>query len=223
MDKNCFVSWSGGKDSCLSYYKAMENGYNPKKLFTMFSIENGISSAHRLSESVIKAQARAIGIESLIGKALFDEYEKVFVNELKAFKKQGIDYGIFGDIDLEEHREWEEKVCQKASINAILPLWQRKRRDIVEEFLDLGFKAKIIVVNTTMLDARFLGKDLSYPLMREIEEFGADVCGENGEYHTVVYDGPIFKRPVQLEFGNEIVPIEDKWAQIRVEAGELLI
>lgn len=184
----------------------------------MFSIENCVSSAHRLKESIIKAQACAIGIDYLFGKALFDEYEKVFVSNLNVFKNQGIDYGIFGDIDLEEHREWEKKVCQKVSIDAILPLWQRKRREIVEEFLDLGFKAKIIVINTTMLDARFLGKDLSYSLMKEIEEFGADVCGENGEYHTVVYDGPIFKHPVDLEFKNEIVPVQDKWAQIEVAA-----
>ncbi|MGF7060481.1 diphthine--ammonia ligase [Brassicibacter mesophilus] len=217
MQKNCFVSWSGGKDSCLALYKALEQGYNPKKLFTMFSMENGISSAHRLNEVIINAQANAIGIEHVLGRALFDDYEEVFISNLKAFKEQGIDYGVFGDIDLEEHREWENKVCQRASIISVLPLWQSNRRDIVKEFLELGFKAKIVVVNTAMLDAKFLGHDLSYSLMREIEEYGADVCGENGEYHTVVYDGPIFKHSIDLICGRDIIPIGEKWAQIEVE------
>lgn len=216
MNKNCFVSWSGGKDSCLALYRSIEQGYIPKKLLTMFSIENGISSAHRLKENILKAQATAIGIDHLVGKALFDDYEEIFVSNLKLFKEQDINYGIFGDIDLEEHKKWEDKVCQKASITSVLPLWQRNRKEIVQEFLDLGFKAKIIVVNTTMLDAKFLGKDLSYSLIKEIEEYGADACGENGEYHTVVYDGPIFKKPVELKYGDEIIPVGEKWAQIEV-------
>ncbi len=218
MSKDCFVSWSGGKDSCLAMYKAIEQGYRPKKLLTMFSMENDISSAHRLKEGIIKSQASAMGIEYSVGRALFSDYEEIFVSTLKHFKQQGIDYGIFGDIDLEEHREWENRVSQTASITAILPLWQRSRKDIINEFLDLGFKAKIIVVNTEIFKIKFLGRDLSYALVREIEEFGADVCGENGEYHTVVYDGPIFKHPVDLVYGNDIIPVGEKWAQIEVKS-----
>lgn len=216
VDKNCFVSWSGGKDSCLALYRAIELGYNPKKLLTMFSAESGISSAHRLKEEVIRAQAAAMGIECFIGRALFAEYEEIFVSNLKLFKEQEMDYGIFGDIDIEEHRQWEERVCSGASIVAVLPLWQEDRKQLVKQFLNLGFKAKIVVVDTTMLDRRFLGQDLSHSLIREIEEWGADVCGENGEYHTVVYDGPIFKGNVGLKFGGEIIPVGDKWAQIEV-------
>ncbi|HHV97526.1 MAG TPA: diphthine--ammonia ligase [Clostridiaceae bacterium] len=216
MNRNCFVSWSGGKDSCLAFYKAVRAGYSPKKLFTMFSKENDISTAHRLKEEVLRAQALAIGIEHTVGRALFNEYEEVFVHNIKQFKKEGLDYGIFGDIDIEEHKQWEEKVCKRASITAVLPLWQKNRRNLVQEFLNLGFKAKIIVVNTTMLDKRFLGQDLSFSLLDEIEKCGADVCGENGEYHTVVYDGPIFRQPVNLVFDNNIIPVEDNWAQIQV-------
>lgn len=216
MNRNCFVSWSGGKDSCLAFYKAVRAGYSPKKLFTMFSKENDISTAHRLKEEVLRAQALVIGIEHTVGRALFNEYEEVFVHNIKQFKKEGLDYGIFGDIDIEEHKQWEEKVCKRASITAVLPLWQKNRRNLVQEFLNLGFKAKIIVVNTTMLDKRFLGQDLSFSLLDEIEKCGADVCGENGEYHTVVYDGPIFRQPVNLVFDNNIIPVEDNWAQIQV-------
>ena len=95
MNKNCFISWSGGKDSCLALYEAIQQGYTVKKMLTMFSVENGISSAHRLKEEIIKAQGSAIGIECLIGKALFEAYEEVFVSSAKLFKAYGIDYAIF--------------------------------------------------------------------------------------------------------------------------------
>ncbi len=217
LNKNCFVSWSGGKDSCLALYKAIESGYEPQKLLTMFSLESGISSAHRLDENIFRAQAEAIGVESIIGRAEFNDYENVFVSYIKSFKEQGINYGVFGDIDLEEHRQWEEKVCEKAAITAVLPLWKISRKDIVKEFINLGFKAKIAVVDTTSLDTKFLGQDLSLSLIGEIEDFGADACGENGEFHTVVYDGPIFKKSIKLNFGTEVIPVGEKWAHIKIQ------
>ena len=216
MNKNCFVSWSGGKDSCLALFRAMSQGYKPKMLFTMFSIENDVSSAHRLNEDIIKAQVNALALESTIGRAKFEDYETVFVRNLEAFKSQDINYGIFGDIDLDEHRKWEETVCEKAQMTAVLPLWQEDREKLVKEFIDLGFKAKIVVVNKTMMSPEFLGRDLSHELLEEIEKTGADVCGENGEYHTVVYDGPLFKTPLNLNFSKEVKDIEGKWAKIDV-------
>lgn len=216
MNKNCFVSWSGGKDSCLALFRAMSQGYKPKMLFTMFSIENDVSSAHRLNEDIIKAQVNALYLESTIGRAKFEDYEAVFVRNLEAFKSQDIKYGIFGDIDLDEHRKWEETVCEKAQMTAVLPLWQEDREKLVKEFIDLGFKARIVVVNKTMMSPEFLGRDLSHELLEEIEKTGADVCGENGEYHTVVYDGPLFKTPLNLNFSKEVKDIEGKWAKIEV-------
>ncbi|WP_313019622.1 diphthine--ammonia ligase [Acetoanaerobium noterae] len=216
MDKNCFVSWSGGKDSCLALFRAMSQGYKPKMLFTMFSIENDVSSAHRLNEDIIKAQVNELELESTIGRAKFEDYEAVFVRNLESFKSQDIQYGIFGDIDLDEHRKWEETVCEKAQMTAVLPLWQEDRKKLVKEFIDLGFKARIVVVNKTMMSPEFLGRDLSHELLEEIEKTGADVCGENGEYHTVVYDGPLFKTPLNLNFSKEVKDIEGKWAKIEV-------
>lgn len=216
LNKNCFVSWSGGKDSCLALFKAKELGYNPVKLLTMFGLEE-ISSSHRLDEKMIKAQAESIGIDYIIGKSGFDEYEKIFVSNLNKFKEQGINYGIFGDIDLEEHKQWEDRVCKSAGMEAVLPHWKRDRKEIVKEFINLGFKAKIVVVNTTMISTKFLGQDLSFSLIEEIENAGADPCGENGEYHTVVYDGPIFKNPVDIKFNFDIIPVGENYAQIIVK------
>ena len=101
-------------------------------------------------------------------------------------------------------------------MTAVLPLWQEDRKKLVKEFIDLGFKAKIVVVNKTMMSPEFLGRDLSHELLEEIEKTGADVCGENGEYHTVVYDGPLFKTPLNLNFSKEVKDIEGKWAKIEV-------
>lgn len=216
MKKYSFISWSGGKDSCLALYKSIKMGYIPKKLLTMFSKENNISTAHRLKKEIIREQALSIGLEYVIGETLFQDYEEKFVNNLKAFKKQGIDYGVFGDIDIENHKLWEDNICKKGNMKAILPLWQCRRKEIVEEFLSLGFKAKIVVVNKNMLDSYFLGKDLSLSLIQDIENYGADACGENGEYHTVVYDGPIFKNKARFLFGNEIINIGENYAQIEV-------
>ena len=99
---------------------------------------------------------------------------------------------------------------------AVLPLWQQNRRALVEEFLALGFKARIVVVNTTMLPAASLGHDLSPEVMAAIEDEGADACGENGEYHTVVYDGPLFQQPVPIRTGKEVIPVGDSYAQLKV-------
>lgn len=214
-NKRCFVSWSGGKDSCLALYKAIQQGFEPLLLFTMFSLEYRESSSHRVGEDVLKAQADALGIKHLLGRASFHEYEKVFVSNLIDFKKQGIEIGIFGDIDIDEHKEWEDMVCAKASMVSFLPLWNMKRRDVLIEFLETGFKAKIVVVDTTMLNPDFLGRDLNREIMEEIKAAGADVCGETGEYHTIVYDGPIFKKPLDLKLDNEIKIIEDRWAKIK--------
>ena len=101
-------------------------------------------------------------------------------------------------------------------MTAVLPLWQENREKLVKEFIDLGFKARIVVVNKTMMSPEFLGRDLSHELLEEIEKTGADVCGENGEYHTVVYDGPLFKTPLNLNFSKEVKDIEGKWAKIEV-------
>ena len=215
-EKSCFVSWSGGKDACLAMYKACRLGYKPRKLLTMFSRERSISSAHLLPEKLILAQAAALGVEPVIGRALFHEYEAVFVQILRELQKEEIAYGIFGDIDIAEHREWEEKACRQAGLSAVLPLWQQDRRALLEEFITLGFKARIVVVNTAMLPAAFLGRDLSLETVAAVEAAGADACGENGEYHTVVYDGPLFQKPVALRTGREIIPAGGSYIRLAV-------
>lgn len=200
-DRIFFSSWSGGKDSCLALYRAIRQGGSPRCLFTMFA-EDGIRSrSHGLSPAIIEAQAAAMGVDSRVAEAAWDEYEKVFLACLASLKQEGIEDGIFGDIDLVPHREWVERVCGEHDITAHLPLWQAARTDLLDEFMAAGFRAMIVVVNEKRLDASFLGREINRETIADLEAAGVDACGEEGEYHTVVIDGPLFSAPLAIEKG----------------------
>ncbi|MGM0446318.1 MAG: diphthine--ammonia ligase [Bacillota bacterium] len=212
MDNKSFCSWSGGKDSTLSLYKALNAKMDVKYLLNMMNEDGKNSRSHNLPLDIIKAQSDSLNIPLITKKTTWETYEEIFIDTLKQFNKDGIKYGIFGDIDLEDHRKWEEKVCEKANLNAVLPLWQQKRKVLLKEFLDLGFKTMIVVVNESYLDKKYLGKILDKELVNEFEEIGIDPNGENGEYHTVVLDGPIFNYPIKVKKQN-ILHNEGYWFQ----------
>lgn len=204
MQKTFVMSWSGGKDSALAYYRAVLEGHVPLALFTMFEEDGSKSRSHGLPIEVMEAQAERMGLPLVIGKASWSGYEKEFIKQLKEFKAQGIDMGVYGDIDLEDHLKWVEKVSAEADMSVGHPLWQEPRRKIVKELVGEGFRAVITVVDTKRLDERFLGRDFTYDLIDELEAEGVDVCGEEGEFHTVIVDGPIFVEPVPVIFGEKI-------------------
>lgn len=197
--RSFFCSWSGGKDSCLAFYHAVQTGGKPRCLFTMLSEEGERSRAHALPVKILENQASSLGIPLITGSASWGGYEKVFVDQLRKFKEEGIEFGVFGDIDLEEHRKWQENACAAAGMEACLPLWGRSRREIVAELVDLGFQAVIVAVNEEKMDRQYLGRVLDRPLMDELESKGIDVAGENGEYHTVITGGPPFQNPITLD------------------------
>ena len=204
MNNNFFCSWSGGKDSCLALYKAIEADLKPKRLLNMLNEEGDNSRSHNLPLSVLKAQANSLDIPLTTKRTSWDDYEEKFIETIKQFKKEGIDQGVFGDIDLEEHREWEEKVCSKAGLTAQLPLWEQKREDLLNEFIELGFKTMIIVINEDYLDKKYLGKVIDKKIIKEFKDIGIDPSGENGEYHTVVIDGPIFNKRIKLKIKEQL-------------------
>lgn len=122
MSKKAFCSWSGGKDSCLALQRALRDDYDVKLLLTMFDEIEDRSRSHAIPFNLIEAQAAALGIELVTARASWQNYERVFIEQLKAFQNQNLTHGIFGDIDLQAHRDWEEKVCAAANIEAVLPL-----------------------------------------------------------------------------------------------------
>lgn len=112
--------------------------------------------------------------------------------------------GVYGDIDLEDHRAWVQKVSKEADMEVGHPLWGEPRRKLLEELLAEGFKAVITVVDTARMPAEFLGREFTLELIGELEALGVDACGEEGEFHTVIIDGPIFVEAVPAVFGRVI-------------------
>jgi len=152
---------------------------------------------------LIEEQARSLGLLSAFRSATWQQYEVEFVSALHEFKKSGIEVGVFGDIDVDSHREWVRRVCDDAGIVPIHPLWKRDRRELLEELIGLGFIAKIVVINEQKMDKSFLGKTIQAQTIVDMEENGSDPSGELGEYHTVVTDGPIFSSIVEIEPAGE--------------------
>ncbi|WP_391207844.1 diphthine--ammonia ligase [Psychrobacillus sp. L4] len=207
MDRNIsFVSsWSGGKDSALAYYRALKMGMVPKKLLTMFEADGEVSKSHALPLEVVEAQAERLGVPLLIKEASWNTYEVRFIEAMNECRAEGISHGVFGDIDIEDHLEWVKTTCTKSDIVSVHPLWQKPRVAIVEELLDAGFEAWIVVVNTKMMPAKYVGERFTRELIAELEAAGIDSCGESGEFHTIVVDGPIFKERVPVEIGKPVI------------------
>ena len=198
MNKLAACSWSGGKDSCFALMKAMQQGYTPVALVNMMNENGKISRSHGLPLSILQQQASAMQLPIIATPSTWNDYETNFVNALKTATSQyTATQMVFGDIDLQEHRDWEEMVCTKAGLQALLPLWQQDRRQLVLQMLDAGIESIIVSCNT-ILGASFIGECITRPLIATLEARGVDVCGENGEFHTLVVNCPLFKKAVEL-------------------------
>jgi uncharacterized protein (TIGR00290 family) len=197
MTKLAFVSWSGGKDSALALHRARALGLEVRAVLTMLEETGQRSRSHAVPLAVMQAQADAMGIELVTACACWADYESVFIATAKSLAARGFTHGVFGDIDLQAHRDWEEKVCAAAGVTPVLPLWHNARSDVAKAVLDLGFRAKIVCVNGRYLDESFCGREYDQAFVDSLPT-GVDLCGENGEFHTFVYDGPIFHRPATV-------------------------
>jgi len=196
MNNKALASWSGGKDSCLALWRAQNLGVSVTHLITALD-ESGLKTrSHGVSKSLIHSQGQSLGIHNEFIAASWQDYEKDFIAKLIQLSDDGISQAIFGDIDLIAHRDWEEKVCAAANIVAMLPLWNENRLALVTEFLNAGFKARVTCVDGRFLDESFVGVEFDTQFLDRLPE-GVDACGENGEFHTFVYDGPNFLKPVR--------------------------
>ncbi|HEY2413775.1 MAG TPA: diphthine--ammonia ligase [Pirellulaceae bacterium] len=233
--RNLCCSWSGGKDSCLALYKSLAAGGSgtdakhwslrsiPRlnSLVTMFTEDGERSRSHGLPKQVLEAQAAAIGVPLLTAAASWDQYETAFIELLGQAKSRGADAAVFGDIDIPRHREWEENVCRSAGLNAELPLWQCDRMQLLEEFWAAGFEARIVVAREGVVDQRFLGRLLDRATAEELAATGVDACGENGEFHTVVTGGPLFREPIELELRGQVLRSGCWFQDVAVTASSL--
>lgn len=182
----------------LALHRALAAGWRVEALLAMFDEGGERSRSHAIPPQLMQAQARALGIPLVIGRAGWAGYEAVFTGHLLRFAAQGLTHGLFGDIDLQPHRDWEEKVCAAAGLRAELPLWQGDRRALLDELLALGYRARVVCVDARFLEASFCGREFDAAFLADLPE-GVDACGENGEFHTFVFDGPRFAQPVAHE------------------------
>ncbi|KEF34353.1 adenosine nucleotide hydrolase [Deinococcus sp. RL] len=196
------VSWSGGKDSALALWRAQEAGGRPLALLSVLDDTGTRSRSHGLRPEVLAAQARALGLPLWTASASWATYEREFTALLGRAAGAGARAVVFGDIDLQDHRDWEERVCAAAGVEAALPLWDEPRRALVEEGLRRGLRSRLVAVREDVLPADLLGRELNAALLNELLGRGVDPCGEGGEFHTVVVDGPGFRSPLALHAGE---------------------
>ncbi|MCL1996131.1 MAG: diphthine--ammonia ligase [Defluviitaleaceae bacterium] len=199
------ASYSGGKESALSVYRAIKQGHEPIALITTFNTDAGRSHFHGLSEKMLENVSKALDIPLWLIETSGKEYVHNFEKALLRAKEAGAEACVFGDIDIEGHLKWCSERCENVGIKPLFPLWGEARSDIVNEVIDSGFVANISIIDTKYLSDNFLGLKLTKEVAEQIAAGGADICGENGEYHTFVSDGPIFKYPVGFYFGEKTV------------------
>jgi uncharacterized protein (TIGR00290 family) len=196
---NVLCSWSGGKDSCFALMNSKEQGYSPKVLLNVLNEEGKVSRSHGIPAEILQAQAKAAQLPIHLIQSSWQDYELNFTSALQQLKTEyELQFAVFGDIDLQAHRDWEEKVCSNAGIKAILPLWQQDREKLMMQMLNSGIKTMIVSCNEKMGES-FLGKIMSADVMEELKVIDIDVCGENGEFHTLVLDCSLFSHPLNIE------------------------
>jgi len=200
-------SWSGGKDSCLACYEAMKKGYKVEYLLNFISKEYKRCCFHGIEAELLYLQSRLIGIP-LIQKEVspdMEEYEREFKEAVSKIKASGIGGMVFGDVYLEEHKSWAERVCKELAIQPIEPLWGNPPNEVVEDFINLGFKAVIVSCRVELFEKEFVGRYLDKNFLRELSRRHICPCGENGEFHTFVVDGPIFKKRIEITKSQTIL------------------
>ena len=198
-----FVSWSGGKDSCLACYRAIASGIKVRYLLNMVTEDGRWSRSHGLSAELLQVQAEAIGIPLVQRRTADGTYEAEFKKALLNFRLEGITVGIFGDIDFEEHRKWIENVCATEGVTPMLPLWGKDQEELLRDFINLGFESVIVATRADILGEERLGQLIDDAFLADLKGLrkikNVTPCGEAGEYHTYVINGPLFRRRVEIQ------------------------
>lgn len=201
-------NWSGGKDSSLAlYYILKENKYNIKSLLTSVNSAYGRISMHGVRQELLEEQAFQLGIPlhklMLPEQPDMTEYENIMKETLEKFKKHQVSHSIFGDIFLEDLRKYREEKLATMSFEGVFPLWKKDTTELMHEFLELGFKTIVVCVDAQKLDKSFAGRIIDQQFLDDLPK-NVDPCGENGEFHTFCFDGPIYKQAIRYEVGETV-------------------
>lgn len=208
------VSWSGGKDSCLALYEIQKApDIRVEALLTTVTRDFDRISMHGVRRVLLEQQAESLGLslqQVFIAKgAGNDEYEQRMGEAFDQYRRRGIDVVVFGDLFLQDIRAYRERLLARFHMTGSFPVWGRDTRQFIRDFLGLGFKAIIVCVDPRQLDPSFCGRLIDEDFLADLPP-GADPCGENGEFHTFVFDGPNFRKPVKFTKG-EVVCRDSFW------------
>jgi uncharacterized protein (TIGR00290 family) len=201
-----YLNWSSGKDAAMSLYKIQNSSeYTVEKLVTTINSEVDRVSMHGLRTELLTQQADSLGIPlkliKLHGTVSMAEYNSVTSKAVNKLVSKGYTHSIFGDISLEDLRQYREEQLIPLEITPVFPLWKMDTKELILEFIEKGFKAITVCVNSKVLDESFCGREIDLEFIESLPS-NVDPCGENGEFHTFVFDGPNFKKPVKFEVGE---------------------
>jgi uncharacterized protein (TIGR00290 family) len=200
------ISWSGGKDCALALHEILlSRQYQVAGLLTTITGNNDRLDMHDIRYSLLERQAESLGFPlemvSISSHTSNADYEPSLVQTLRKYKESGVTSVVFGDIFREDLKKYRQLNLARLRLKGIFPLWKRDSFQIMESFITLGFKAVVVSINTHALDGHFVGRIIDWKFLFDFPKT-ADVCGEHGEYHTFVYDGPIFKQAISYEVGE---------------------
>ena len=203
-----FFNWSGGKDSALALYHVQRTGlYNVEKLLTNVNGKHHRISMHGVREELLEQQAKSIGLPLkkiiLPEEPSMQEYEDVMINNLELLKAENFNHAVFGDIFLEDLKSYREQQLSAIGISAVFPIWKRNTTELIHEFIDLGFKTILVCIKAQDLPQEFAGRIIDNDFLKDLPK-NVDACGENGEFHSFVFDGPIFSSPISFEIGEVV-------------------
>ena len=205
MKEKYFLSWSGGKDCCFSLYKAIQEGIPVTSFLTTVNRAHHRISMHGVRIELLEQQTKNLGLPL---KLLFlpeqpsmDEYRAAMTELLMGMKAAGFTGGVFGDIFLEDLKVYREKQIDSIGLRSLFPLWKMDSKDLLKAFIRLGFKSIVVCINNHHLDKSFCGRLIDESFLHDLPD-SVDPCGENGEYHSFVFDGPVFREPVKFTKGE---------------------
>lgn len=206
--RKAYLNWSSGKDSALAlYYLLQEQRYDVQHLLTSINTHHDRVSMHGLRRELLQMQIEAIGIPSstmeLPEFPSNEIYERLLNEQVRNLYDNGFRFAAFGDIFLEDLRKYREQQLNAVGIKCLFPIWKRNTKELINEFLRLGFKAITVCVNGALLDKSFAGRIIDSKFVEQLPE-GVDPCGENGEFHTFCFDGPIFSKPINFTVGESV-------------------
>jgi len=201
------LSWSGGKDSAIALQTLKQYDADIHALLTTVTDPQGRVSMHGVREELLAAQAEALGLPLRVVRipqgCTDAQYEERFAEETERLRQEGVERYAFGDLFLQDVRDYRDRQLARGDLKAIFPLWGLDTKQLAENFIAHGFKAIVVTVDPRRLDPAFCGRAYDQAFLQDLPA-GVDPCGENGEFHTFVYAGPIFRRPLAVERGEVV-------------------